>query len=155
VPRRTARLISTTLGHGQDDTYAATLVLLRPPAVLLIVAVVALVVAAAVVLRPAPDPDPPPRAVRAAPAATATVEPPSVTAAAAPPLRVRRARCPAGLDGCRVATGRVIYVEAVDPDGDGDAHYVLSGGNITGPGLSVIDVAPDLRPRRLPASATR
>jgi hypothetical protein len=63
---------------------------------------------------------------------------------------MRRARCPAGLAGCRVATGRVIYVEAVDPDGDGDAHYVLAGGNITGPGLSVIDVPRDLRPRRLP-----
>ncbi|HWT26116.1 MAG TPA: hypothetical protein VN213_21595, partial [Solirubrobacteraceae bacterium] len=64
--------------------------------------------------------------------------------------RVRRARCPAGLAGCRVATGRVIYVEAVDPDGDGDAHYVLAGGTITARGLSVIDVRRDLRPRRLP-----
>jgi hypothetical protein len=44
----------------------------------------------------------------------------------------------------------VIYVEAVDPDGDGDAHYVLAGGRVTGPGLSVIDVARALRPRRLP-----
>jgi hypothetical protein len=44
----------------------------------------------------------------------------------------------------------VIYVERKDPDGDGDAHYVLGGGNITGPGLSVIDVGRHLRPRRLP-----
>jgi hypothetical protein len=64
--------------------------------------------------------------------------------------RVRRARCPAGLANCATATGRVIYVEAVDPDGDGDAHYVLLGGDITFPGISVIDVRKDLRPRRLP-----
>ncbi|MGI8632311.1 MAG: hypothetical protein ACR2NA_07160 [Solirubrobacterales bacterium] len=46
--------------------------------------------------------------------------------------------------------GRVITLEAVDPDGDGDAHYVLAGGSVTGPGLSVIDVGVDLRPERLP-----
>jgi hypothetical protein len=45
----------------------------------------------------------------------------------------------------------VIYVEAVDPDGDGDAHFVLaSEDDVTGPGLSVIDVEKELRPRRLP-----
>ncbi len=39
----------------------------------------------------------------------------------------------------------------MDPDGDGDAHFVLAGGaSITAPGISVIDVARDLRPRRLP-----
>ena len=63
---------------------------------------------------------------------------------------VRRARCPADLENCSQATGRVVYVEAVDPDGDGDAHYVLSGGSITAPGMSVIDVPRDLRPKRLP-----
>ncbi len=51
---------------------------------------------------------------------------------------------------CASATGRVVYVEAVDPDGDGDAHFVLAGGNVTGPGLSVIDVRRDLRPDPLP-----
>jgi hypothetical protein len=44
----------------------------------------------------------------------------------------------------------VIYVEKVDPDGDGDAHYVLAGGKVTAPGISVIDVEKDMRPRRLP-----
>ena len=44
----------------------------------------------------------------------------------------------------------MIYVERRDPDGDGDAHYVLAGGNITAPGMSVIDVGRHLRPRRLP-----
>ncbi len=52
---------------------------------------------------------------------------------------------------CRSAAGRVLYVERVDPDGDGDAHFVLlSSDSITAPGLSVIDVRADLRPRPLP-----
>jgi hypothetical protein len=63
---------------------------------------------------------------------------------------VRRARCDAGAANCVAVTGRVVYVEAVDPDGDGDAHYVLAGGDVTAPGLSAIDVRRDLRPRRLP-----
>ena len=60
------------------------------------------------------------------------------------------ARCPAGAANCASATGRVVYVEKVDPDGDGDAHFVLAGGRVTGPGLSVIDVARELRPDPLP-----
>jgi hypothetical protein len=45
----------------------------------------------------------------------------------------------------------VLYVERVDPDGDGDAHFVLaSRDSITGPGISVIDVRRDLRPSPLP-----
>jgi hypothetical protein len=63
---------------------------------------------------------------------------------------VARASCAAAAANCAAVTGRVLYVEAVDPDGDGDAHYVLAGGNVTARGLSVIDVARDLRPRRLP-----
>jgi len=63
---------------------------------------------------------------------------------------LRPARCPADAANCASATGRVLYVEAVDPDGDGDAHYVLLYGDVTAPGLSVIDVAPALRPGRLP-----
>ena len=71
-----------------------------------------------------------------------------------PPLRP--ARCPAGVAGCRVATGRIIYVERVDPDGDGDAHFVLaSGASITAPGISAIDVRRGLRPRPLPAWGDR
>jgi hypothetical protein len=89
------------------------------------------------------------------PVASAT--PPEATRTATPaPTRapdratVHRARCAPGTGNCAAVTGRVIYVEAVDPDGDGDAHYVLAGGNVTAPGVSVIDVAIDLRPRRLP-----
>jgi hypothetical protein len=87
-----------------------------------------------------------PRAAeRPAPSATATTTPEPQRRAT-----VRRAHCPPGAENCAVATGRVIYVEAVDPDGDGDAHYVLAGGRVTAPGLSVIGVRRDLRPRRLP-----
>jgi hypothetical protein len=79
---------------------------------------------------------------RATPSPSAEPSPPEAT--------VRRAHCAAGAGNCAAVTGRVLYVEAVDPDGDGDAHYVLAGGSVTAPGLSVIDVERDLRPRRLP-----
>ena len=60
-------------------------------------------------------------------------------------------RCPSGAANCRSATGRVMYVEAVDPDGDGDAHFVLaSPQSVTGPGITVVDVERRLRPRPLP-----
>jgi hypothetical protein len=64
--------------------------------------------------------------------------------------RVERARCAPAAANCEAVTGRVIFVEREDPDGDGDAHYVLAGGNVTARGLSVIDVRRELRPRRLP-----
>jgi hypothetical protein len=68
------------------------------------------------------------------------------SAPAAPP-----ARCPAGLAGCRTVEGQIIYVEAVDPDGDGDAHFVLADtGSVTGPGITAVDVRRDLRPNPLP-----
>jgi hypothetical protein len=44
----------------------------------------------------------------------------------------------------------VVYVEAVDPDGDGDLHLVVLGGSVTAPGVSTFDIAKDLRPRRTP-----
>jgi hypothetical protein len=59
--------------------------------------------------------------------------------------------CDPGLANCATASGRILYVERVDPDGDGDAHFVLlSDDSITAPGISVIDVAPELRPDPLP-----
>ena len=59
--------------------------------------------------------------------------------------------CPADVSACRSASGEIVYVERVDPDGDGDAHFVLfSDQSITAPGISVIDVARDLRPHPLP-----
>ena len=61
------------------------------------------------------------------------------------------AQCPAGLAGCRTVSGRIVYVEAVDPDGDGDAHFVLADiDSVTGPGITVVDVRADLRPQPLP-----
>jgi hypothetical protein len=60
------------------------------------------------------------------------------------------------MSGCRVASGRILYVERVDPDGDGDAHFVLASRQaITSPGISVIDVRRDLRPRPLPGPGDR
>jgi hypothetical protein len=62
-----------------------------------------------------------------------------------------RVPCPPDLVGCKEAAGRIIYVERVDPDGDGDAHFVLlSREGITGPGITVVDVRADLRPDPLP-----
>jgi hypothetical protein len=51
--------------------------------------------------------------------------------------------------------GRILYVEAHDPDGDGDAHFVLaSRDSVTAPGISVIDVERSLRPHPLPVPGT-
>jgi hypothetical protein len=87
--------------------------------------------------------DDPPRAAAPEP------EPPAAT-------HLRAARCPAELPRCRTASGRILYVERVDPDGDGDAHFVLaSRDSITGPGISVIDVRRGLRPSPLPRPGDR
>jgi hypothetical protein len=72
-------------------------------------------------------------------------------AAAPRPKPPRPLQCPDGSGNCSAAAGRIVYVERVDPDGDGDAHFVLgSRESITGPGISVIDVRRDLRPSPLP-----
>jgi hypothetical protein len=50
----------------------------------------------------------------------------------------------------------VLFVESVDPDGDGDLHVVVSGaGGVTGPGITSVDVSPRLRPRRDPRIGDR
>jgi hypothetical protein len=50
-----------------------------------------------------------------------------------------------------VTVGRIVYVERVDPDGDGDAHFVIvDPQGITLPGLTAIDVRKELRPHPLP-----
>lgn len=68
-----------------------------------------------------------------------------------PPPRLRPPPCPTDASGCERASGRIVYVERVDPDGDGDAHFVLiSAASITAPGISVIAVAAPLRPDPLP-----
>ena len=81
---------------------------------------------------------------------------PAPPPAAAPPPALPPARCPAGAANCASADGTILYVERVDPDGDGDAHFVLvSDESITVPGISVIDVPPALRPHPLPGPGTR
>lgn len=71
-------------------------------------------------------------------------------------VRVDPARCPVDLPECRTASGRILYVERVDADGDGDAHFVLaSGDSITAPGISTIAVERSLRPRPLPGPGDR
>jgi len=68
-----------------------------------------------------------------------------------PAPALRPPPCPADAANCERASGQVAYVERVDPDGDGDAHFVLvSDESLTGPGISVIDVRTDLRPDPLP-----
>ncbi len=65
--------------------------------------------------------------------------------------RVAPSHCPSGLSGCRSTEGRIVYVERVDPDGDGDAHFVVTDPQgITLPELTVIDVRRGLRPHPLP-----
>ncbi|MFL5872039.1 MAG: hypothetical protein ACJ75T_01000 [Solirubrobacterales bacterium] len=66
---------------------------------------------------------------------------------------VEPSHCPAGHPACRTTEGRIVYVEAVDPDGDGDAHFVVTDPQgITLPGLTAIDVRKGLRPRPLPGA---
>ena len=51
---------------------------------------------------------------------------------------------------CRVVNGRVLYVEAVDPDGDGDSHLVLaSRQSLTWPGVTIVVI-----PRRKQRAST-
>jgi hypothetical protein len=90
----------------------------------------------------------------ATPAPTPTATPTATPA----PRRARdvpRSRCPAGVAGCRAVRGTVVYVERVDPDGDGDLHVVVDSGSVTLPGMTAVDVRPDLRPRRDPRVGDR
>jgi len=66
-------------------------------------------------------------------------------------MMVAPSHCPPGHPACREAVGRIVYVERVDPDGDGDAHFVIRDPQgITLPGLTAIDVRAGLRPQPLP-----
>jgi hypothetical protein len=88
-----------------------------------------------------------------APTTDSTTQP---AGSAAEPAHLEGARCGPAASGCESASGPIIYVERVDPDGDGDAHFVLAGGDsITAPGISVIDVRADLRPDPLPGPGDR
>lgn len=59
--------------------------------------------------------------------------------------------CDRAGQSCATASGTILALERVDPDGDGDAHFVVLDPNgVTAPGISVIDVAEELRPQPLP-----
>jgi hypothetical protein len=61
--------------------------------------------------------------------------------------------CSSELPSCRTTKGLIVYVERVDPDGDGDAHFVVvDPQGITLPGLTAIDVRKGLRPHPLPGA---
>jgi hypothetical protein len=97
-----------------------------------------------------PAAEPPP-----APQATGGSAQPSGNTAP-PPKPLPQADCPSRLSNCREASGRILYVERVDPDGDGDAHFVLlSSQSVTAPGLTVVDVKRSLRPSPLPGPGER
>jgi hypothetical protein len=57
--------------------------------------------------------------------------------------------------GCRAVRGTVVYVERVDPDGDGDLHVVVDAGAVTLGRMTAIDVRRELRPRRDPRAGDR
>ena len=80
----------------------------------------------------------------------------TATRVSAPAATLKRATCPSDLRGCRSAIGRVVLVESVDPDGDGDLHVVVTDPNgVTLRGLTSVDVSKDLRPRRDPRVGDR
>jgi len=67
------------------------------------------------------------------------------------PQAVKPSHCPAGVPECAATEGEIFYVEEVDPDGDGDAHFaIFDSQGITLPGVTVIDVRKGLRPHPLP-----
>ena len=110
-------------------------------------------VAAALLLRAEDGPDASAERSRATP--TPTPVEVKVRAKPEPVPDVRRVRCPDGVADCRAARGTVVYVESVDPDGDGDLHVVIDGSSITLPGMTAIDIAPELRPKRDPRVGDR
>jgi hypothetical protein len=99
--------------------------------------------------------DAPPRAETPTPAPkrTATVTPEAAPSGA---RRLRAPRCRPEVPDCARVSGRIVYVERVDPDGDGDLHVVVTDRNgVTLAGLTSIDVSKDLRPRRDPRVGER
>lgn len=88
------------------------------------------------------DPRPAPRVIERSP-------PRERTEAASE--KVAPSHCPSGLPSCRTVEGPIAYLERVDPDGDGDVHFVVvDPQGITLPELTAIDVRKGLRPQPLP-----
>jgi hypothetical protein len=107
-------------------------------------------VAATLALSACGSSDQPPVAQTQTPTATPTAAP-----TPRPPREVRRSHCPPDVAGCKTVRGTIIYRELVDPDGDGDLHVIVDAGSLTLPGMTVIDVAKDLRPARDPRLGDR
>lgn len=82
-------------------------------------------------------------------ARTASAATPTHSEPAAP--RITPARCGAAAGAnCKAHTGRVLAIQSVDPDGDGDLHVIVSGGSLSAPGVTVFDVERTVRPARDP-----
>jgi hypothetical protein len=94
-----------------------------------------------------------------APRSSATPTPDATPTATAAPRATRplaRPRCRDEIPNCASTSGRIVFVERVDPDGDGDLHVVVADRRgVTLRGLSAIDVSKDLRPRRDPRIGER
>ena len=99
--------------------------------------------------------DAPPRAETPTPTPTRTATAtPEATPRPARPLRAPR--CRPEVPDCARVSGRIVYVERVDPDGDGDLHVVVTDRHgVTLAGLTSIDVSKDLRPPRDPRVGER
>jgi hypothetical protein len=94
-----------------------------------------------------------------APRSSATPTPDATPTATAAPRASRslpRPRCRDEIPNCASTSGRIVFVERVDPDGDGDLHVVVADRRgVTLRGLSAIDVSKDLRLRRDPRIGER
>jgi len=114
---------------------------------------VAAVAVAAFVLWPRGD-DGTERPPRGAQRAERTPEPEPQPSPRERPLR--RPKCRDDVPDCASTSGRIVYVERVDPDGDGDLHVVVTDSRgVTLRGLTSVDVSKDLRPRRDPRVGDR
>jgi hypothetical protein len=111
----------------------------------------ALAAAAALLASCGGDGDRPRAASTPSPTATATATPTATPRPKRERRPLRRPPCRSGIPACASASGRIVYVERVDPDGDGDLHVVVTDRrSVTLRGLTAIDVSKDLRPRRDP-----
>ncbi len=104
----------------------------------------------------ATTPAPAPQGSAAPPAATTPAAPPTATTPPRATPALEPARCAAAAEAnCTAHTGRVLAIESVDSDGDGDLHVIATGGSVTAPGITVFDVSRALRPARDPRPGDR
>jgi hypothetical protein len=101
------------------------------------------------------DAAPPKPRAAATPTATRTLRP-TPTPPPPPVRKLPAPPCRPDIPRCASASGTIVYVERVDPDGDGDLHVVVTDRHaVTLAGLTSIDVSKDLRPRRDPRIGER